>query len=313
MTERIRYEAANGGALIDLKARQMAPVQAIPTPWTAWDEVCMGRGGGQGWALGWYVLAAGKSGGGKTFIAANAAARAIQSGEAVTFHSLEMSWDELAVRIMAIMSGEPGYKLNPGKHFSPAAFDNAHEAMDTARGTLLINRDPMFRLADLLDGMQRMHDEYGSRFHIIDYLQLAWTRDASTISEQITEISHAVRARTKKLNIVTLGLSQFNRETSKNPERPHKEGMMGGSPLENDSDQTLLLDHSRKEPVFNREGRARGWVGWGLLDKNRHGPELDIPLRFDGDNFRIRQRLDDEILPHEVETKAPVKELRRAA
>ena len=88
---------------------------------------------------------------------------------------------------------------------------------------------------------------------------------------------------------------------------------MGGSPLENDSDQTLLLDHSRKEPVFNREGRARGWIGWAILDKNRHGPELDIPLRFDGDNLRIRQRLDDEILPHEVETKAPVKELRRAA
>ena len=300
MTEPIRYEAANGGALSDLKARQMAPVQAIPTPWTAWDEVCMGRGGGQGWALGWYVLAAGKSGAGKTHIATNAAAAAIKHGEAATFHTLEMGWDELVVRVMAVVSGEPAYKLNPGKHFSPAAFDNAHEAMDVSRGTLLINREPMFRLADLLDGIRRNYEEHGSRFHIIDYLQLAWARDASTISEQITEVSHSVRALTKQLGIVTLGLSQFNRTTSTNPERPYKEGMMGGSPLENDSDQTLLLDHSRKEPVFNREGRARGWIGWAILDKNRHGPELDIPIRFEATTGRIRERMPDEILHGEV-------------
>ena len=297
----ISYRSVNGAALDALKRRQMAAVQAVPVPFKDWSNVCMGRGGQTGWAYGWHVLVAGISGFGKTYVAVNAAAAAIKSGQAAAFHTLEMDWDELAVRVLSIVSERPAYRLSPGKHFSPDCFDAAHEAMDETRGTLLINDEPMYKLSDILDGIRRMTEQHGAKLHIIDYLQLAWVGDAETQTQQITEVSHAIRQVAKELNVVTLCLSQFNRNTSGVKERPRKEGMIGGSALENDADQVFLLDHSRIVPLQNEYGRRTGWIGWGLLDKNRHGPNVEIPIRFDADTGRIRQRDPDEIKDFEVE------------
>jgi replicative DNA helicase len=295
----------NGAALAALKERLLAPVQAVPTPWPTWNQACKGWGGEVGLARGWHVLIAGMSGGAKTFSALNLAAAALRHGETVTFHSLEMGWDELAARVLAIVSGEPAYRLGPGKHFSPERFDAAHEKMDEVRGALVVNEDPMYRLGDLVRGMERCVEEHGSRVQIVDYLQLAWTGDAATMYDRVTEVSHAVRAAAKKLGITTIGLSQLNRETSKaKGERPSKEGMIGGSSLENDADQVLLLDHSRRSDVFSPEGRPRGWTGWLNLDKNRHGPNAEVPIRFDPDTFRIRERMPDEIFDGELRTDA---------
>lgn len=301
MTE-IKYTPMNGPALEALKARLTGPVDAVPTPWATWNAACKGWGGEVGLARGWHVLIAGQSGGAKTFTALNLAAGAIRNGETVTVHSLEMGWDELASRVLAIVSGEPAYKLGPGKHFTSALFDVAHEKMDEVRGSLVANEEPMYRLADVIHGIERTTEEFGSRFHVIDYLQLAWTGKASTMYDRITEVSHAVRATAKRLRVVTVGLSQLNRETSKaRGDRPSKEGMIGGSSLENDADQVLLLDHSRRRDVVAPDGRPRGWIGWLNLDKNRHGPSAEIPLRFDPDTFRIRQRMPDEIRDDELE------------
>jgi replicative DNA helicase len=143
--------------------------------------------------------------------------------------------------------------------------------------------------------MTRCYEEHGCRMHVIDYMQLAWTGDAATRYDRITEISHAVRATAKRLRVVTVALSQMNRDGIKTPGKPQKESMDGGGSLEQDADQVLLMDHSRKKPAINAEGRNRGWIGWMILDKNRHGEEPEIPVRFHSETFRIRERLPDEI------------------
>lgn len=298
----VTYTPIGGKALDRLRVRMMQPVDAVPTPWAAWSSECKGWGGEVGFARGWHILVAGRSGGAKTFTALNMAATAIAHGESVTFHSLEMGWDEVASRVLAIVSGVDAWKIAPGRNFDPGAYDQARSTMDQQLGTLLVNEDPMFKLPDLLAGIERTHEEHGSQVHIVDYMQLAWTGDASSMYDRITEVSHAVRSIAKRLRVVTVGLSQLNRETSKlGAERPMKEGMIGGSSLENDADQVLLLDHSRRADA-TKDGRIVGWIGWANLDKNRHGPQVDIPIRFDRDTFRIRQRLDDEILPGEIPT-----------
>ena len=210
----ITYREVAGPALKALEERNASPVKAIRVPFDDWAQNCMGRGGNIGMSLGWHVLAAGRSGEGKTYLAANVAAAAVDASECVTFHSLEMDWDELSVRVMAIVSGDAAYKLNPGKHFSREAFRSAREAIEEKRGKLVINDEPMHKLSDLLDGIRRNFEEHGSRLHIVDYLQLAWTGNAESQVARITEVSHSVRQLAKELNIVTFCLSQFNRDTS---------------------------------------------------------------------------------------------------
>lgn len=295
----IEYLPMSGAALDDLKTRLMAPVEAVPMPWPMWNEVCRGFGGQVGVALGWHVLVAGKSGGGKTFTGQNIAAAAVRAGESATIHSLEMDRVELNVRMMAMVSGLPAWKLAPGKYFCPATFDQAREEVELARGTVRVNDTPMYKLSDILDGIRRNYEKHGSRLHVVDYLQLAWDGDAASRYERITTVSHHIRQLAKELKVVTVGLSQLNRDGSKGG-KPQKEAMDGGGPLEADADQVLLLDHSRQVAAINSEGRNRGWIGWAILDKNRHGPSVEIPIRFDSDSFRIRERLPDEIMPNEV-------------
>lgn len=295
----IEYLPMQGTAMDDLKARLMAPVDAIPTPWTTWSEACRGFGGRKGFAPSWHIMVAAGSGVGKTFTGLGIASTATLAGESATIHSLEMDRVELSVRMMAIVSGLPAWKLSPGAHFCPATFDAARESVETARGTVLLNDTPMYKLSDILDGIRRNYEHHGSRLHIIDYLQLAWDGDAASRYERITTVSHGIRQLAKDLGIVTVGLSQLNREGAKGG-KPQKESMDGGGPLEADADQVLLLDHSRRVAAFNSEGRNRGWIGWALLSKNRHGPPAEIPIRFDSDTFRLRERLPDEILPGEM-------------
>jgi hypothetical protein len=60
---------------------------------------------------------------------------------------------------------------------------------------------------------------------------------------------------------------------------------MGGSPLENDSDQVLLLDHSQ----YDRDYENQTATTRALLCKNRHGPAAIIPVRWDYRSLRLRE------------------------
>jgi replicative DNA helicase len=274
------------------------PVQAIPTPFATWSSACLGIGGGEGLALGWHVLIAGASGGAKTFTAINLACHAVKQGERVAIYSLEMDHTEIAARYLPMLSGVDAYRIAPGKHFSRDHFERARERVDLARGTLSTNAEPLRSMDEILDAMHAQA-EAGCRLHIIDYLQLAWVRDARTIFDRISEVSHEVRALAKARKVVTVGLSQLNR-AGNTTEAPRKEAMSGSSSLENDADQVLLLDHSRRRDVSNEEGRPLGWFGWLTLAKNRHGPAADIPVAFNRDTFAMRERDPDEIDPEEV-------------
>jgi replicative DNA helicase len=296
----IEYRPVNGAHLAALEERNSRPVRAVATPFDEWNTACGGMGGMEGLAYGWHVLGAGRSGQGKTYLAANLAAAAVARGEAVAFHSLEMDWDELSIRTMSILSDVPAYKLSSGKHFSREAFRQARSVMDAFGGELQINHEPMNTLEHVVSGIRRMSEQRGARLHIIDYLQLAWIRDIDNASARITEVSHAVRQVAKELQVVTFGLSQLNRETTKDGGKPRKEGMIGASALENDANQVVLLDHSRVRELLDPRGFKTGWTSWLLLDKNRHGPSAEIPIEFRADTGRMRQRLPDEVESWEV-------------
>lgn len=298
----MEYDAVCGQPLLELKSRLMRPIDAAPTMWPMWNQACRGAGGRIGLARGWHILLGAKSGMGKSLAACNVAAHCALSGEKVTFHTLEMSWDETVLRTLAIATGTDISRLEQGPYFDGRAFDAASKRMNEIReangGLIHINRDPLSKLTQICEGIRRGFEVRGSRVHIIDYLQLAWTGSGKLdeIFARVTEISHAVRGLAKELKVVTVGLSQFARETTRANERPRKEGLMGGSPLENDAEQTLLLDHSRQ--VYDEHG----WKGWALLDKNRHGPsgiKQDIPIHVCNRTLRMRERLDDEVEANE--------------
>ena len=265
------------------------PVDAIPTHLPAWNHACCGLGGRQGLAKGWHVVVGARSGSGKTLMASNLAAAALRAGRPTTILSLEMTQLEMLVRTAAIVGEVPIAELEAGG-FRPDTWAKATKVLDSYRadgGSLYLNREPLGSLEQIRSAITYEHEVHGSQLFLIDYLQLAWTGSAMTIYDRITEVSHGIRALAKQLRVVTVGFSQLNRPASNSNEKPRRESLLGGSSLENDADQVLLLDHSRWE----RAPGTGNILSWLLLCKNRHGMQVEVPTLLDVQTLAITERL----------------------
>lgn len=276
----IRLDVVNIDVLDSIAREKQKPIDAVPTPWPKWNRACRGAGGGVGLARGWHVIVGASSGAGKSLIAANLAAAAIRNGVDTCLFSLEMSRSENVTRVLSILTGEPIRSLEHGSSFDPDRWAAASERFIEQPGAFRTNERPMHTLAQIEETM-RHHATEGCRLMIVDYLQLAWVGSAETLYHQITEVSHTLQGLAKDLNVTTVGLSQVNRRTSSGADKLQKEGLMGGSSLENDAEQVVLLGKSeRKYDGFESEVR---------IDKNRHGPVAEWRMFMDPKTLRMTE------------------------
>jgi hypothetical protein len=283
------FDAILGDTLTQLEAQKTAPIDAVPTPLPMWNAMCRGAGGGIGLARGWFITIGANTGTGKSLMGLNLAAHAVTHGEVVTYVSLEMGRDELATRYLAIAAGAPVQELEQGPGYRPETFQRASRMVngvhEMSGGYITMNRRPLSKLADVVACIKYYHDTVGSRYFIVDYLQLIWTANAHSIHDRMELVSHQLRDVTQSLNVTLVALSQFNRQTSAaRGERPVAQGLMGGSAIENDSHQVLLFDHSRFE---RRDRLANTWL---LCEKNRHGAVGDMPVQWDYTSLRLQPR-----------------------
>ena len=283
------FDSISGDTLQHLLDEKLAPIDAVPTMLPLWNTMCRGGGGGIGLARGWFVTIGANTGTGKSLIGLNLAHEAVRHGEVPTFLSLEMSRSELATRYLAIAAGVPVVELEQGPGFRGETYATAQRRVNELReqtgGHLLVNRRPLSRLTDVTACIKHYAENHGSRYFVLDYLQLVWTANAHSIHDRMELVAHQLRDLTHQLGVTLIALSQFNRQTSAaRSERPVAQGLMGGSAIENDSHQVLLFDHSR----FERSGsQADTWL---IVDKNRHGSVDDIPVRWDYTTLRLLPR-----------------------
>lgn len=274
-------------------AKQALPVDAVPTPLPKWNEACGDQGGKRGLAFGWHITVGANTGSGKTLMGINLGAWALKHGISVGYINLEMSIEQMASRLYSILTLTPIAHIEPGKYFRP----EAEELVDERISQMLAQNNVGFytnngtlRNVDSIVGlMAYLHEQYGVRFFVVDYIQ----RIRSTYEDmlaQITDVSLKVSDFAKDYNVCTVALSQFNRETSKNyKDSPVSQGLMGGSPLENDSDQVVLLNHAKYER--RQEVGPEGEREYGrtelIIDKNRHGKQGHIPIEWDYTTLRV--------------------------
>lgn len=278
-------ELINADVLARMRDEKLRPLSVVPTPWKTWNRVCRGAGGGQGLAHGWHVIIGAGSGSGKSLAATNLAYHAVRAGEHVALMSLEMSQAEVVTRFLSIYTGQEARKLEHGPQFDPAAWDAAGEWLGEAQGTLRVNPEPLHTLNQIADCFEAYVAE-GCKTFIVDYLQLAWVQSADTMHHQIMEVSHTIRGLARTHRVLSIGLSQINRQQSFNGGELKKEGLLGGSSLENDADQVVLL--GKPEP------NGADYRSAVKLDKNRHGPPTEWEIGLSTRSLRMEEVLPDE-------------------
>lgn len=281
----VPLESVSGRIFEDMLAKASQPVDAVPTMWPSWNRACRMYGGSVGLARGWHIVAAGGAGAGKSLIALNLTSAAIRSGQKVGWVSLEMSREQLLLRLLGIDTGRKLREMEPGASFDPAVFSAASyelmQRMEDGGGELWMAERPEREMASV-ERLMREAIDAGCRILILDYLQLVSVAGAQKLDDAMRQVSAMVQSLAYQYDVTTLALSQLNRSTTADRDAPPTmHGLAGSSAIENDADQVLLIDHTtRKEHLGVKAFSV-------LLDKNRHGPSATIPVEMNTNTLRI--------------------------
>lgn len=292
--ERPRFRFVAGDALKDLGKTKTKQIESIPTPLPTWNAVCGEEGGHVGLAKTWTVIVGGMPGSRKSYFALNLAAHAVKQGHKVGAINFEMSFEGYSTRYLSILSGVNKNDLGWGEDFQQDEFDRAmacaNQILKEKGGALITNQATAFTLEDIKEAYRAFSDK-GVDIVIVDYVQLVRASGMPDMKERAAAIAETLRECSHRYRVVTVALSQVNREGMKKSDRPPRmTDLYGGMFWEANANQVLLLDHTYQE-----DDKLRGATKTRLIvDKNRHGRNMiEVPIRWSWDTMEVEE--DDKI------------------
>ena len=265
------------------------------------------------------LILAGRPSMGKTALATNIAfnvarsyawepqpdgSRKTASGGVVAFFSLEMSAEQLAMRILADASGVSGDKLRKGE-IDASEFGRLRDAaIEIQEAPLYVDATGGLSIAKLTARARRLKRSVGLDLIVIDYLQLVTTdnggRDSNRVQE-VSAITGGLKALAKELNVPVLALSQLSRQVeNREDKKPQLSDLRESGSIEQDADAVMFVYREayylgRTEP---REGTPEHMTWQEEMDKianlaeviigkQRHGPIGTVKLHFNSDTTKF--------------------------
>jgi len=218
---------------------------------------------------------------GKTALALNIARNAaVESNVAVAVFSLEMSKEQLSMRVLCSESRVNASRLQDG-FLTGEDFTSITDAADILEKTpIFFDDSPDMKALDIRVKARRLKMKENLGLVIIDYLQLMEaSRKNDRRDLEISEISRALKNLAKELNIPVIALSQLNRALEKrNDKHPQLSDLRESGSLEQDADLVLFI---YRDEVYNKgmDNPNRG-LAEIMLAKNRNGPTGKVDLAF---------------------------------
>ncbi len=228
------------------------------------------------------------------------------NGGVVAFYSLEMSAEQLAMRMLADVSGVSSDRLRKGEidqHEFSKVRDAALEIQDSP---FYIDATGGLSLAKLTARARRLKRSVGLDLIIVDYLQLVTTagdgqRGVENRVQEVSQITMGLKSLAKELSVPVLALSQLSRQVeSRDDKRPQLSDLRESGSIEQDADCVMFVFREayykgRAEP---REGTPEHleWqeemdrirhVAEVIIGKQRHGPIGTVKLSFNDDTVRF--------------------------
>jgi replicative DNA helicase len=218
------------------------------------------------------ILIASRPGMGKTSIALNIAMHvARETGKAVAVFSLEMSKEQLALRLLSSESYIDNKKLQSGR-LSPDEWKKlAAAAESVSRARLLINDNPSITVSAINSQCRRV-DDLG--LVVIDYLQLMQSatdkgaRSGETRTQVVADISRMMKIMAKELSVPLICMSQLSRANEgRADKRPLLSDLRESGAIEQDADIVIGL---YRDDYYNEASDQPNVAELRIL-KNRRG------------------------------------------
>ncbi len=239
------------------------------------------------------IIVAGRPSMGKTAFAVNLAEHAIIKDKmSVAIFSMEMSGEQLSMRMMSSLGRIDQHKVRTGKLEDEdwPRLTSAVEILKDSR--LFIDDTPALTPAELRARCRRLSREHGLDMVLIDYLQLMQVPGTKeNRATEISEISRSLKAMAKELNIPVIALSQLNRSLEQRPnKRPVMSDLRESGAIEQDADVIVFI---YRDEVYDEETPNKG-IAEIIIGKQRNGPIGTVKLSFLGRYTRFENYVEEQ-------------------
>ena len=225
---------------------------------------------------------------GKTSLALDMARHmAVEEKKSVGIFSLEMSKEQLVDRLLCSQAGIDLWKMRTGKLSSSPEHDDfpriGHAMGQLSEAKIFIDDSATANIMEIRTKARRLHLEHGLDCLIVDYLQLMEGRTMENRVQEVAEITRALKAIARELNIPVIAISQLSRavEMSK-PAIPKLAHLRESGSIEQDADVVILIyrktsDKSYRQEEIDQEERH---IAELHIAKHRNGPTGMVKLFF---------------------------------
>jgi len=275
------------------------------------------------------LILAGRPSMGKTALATNIAFNAARAarftkdasgrnqttdGAVVAFFSLEMSSEQLAMRMLSEQARIVSERIRRGQMTTEEFHQLVQAAQEVQSLPLYIDDTPGITISALRTRSRRLKRQYGLGLIVVDYLQLVNPSGKSRVENRVGEISEITRGLkmlAKELDVPVIALSQLSRQVeSREDKRPQLSDLRESGSIEQDADVVMFVFREeyyvlRREP---REGTPEhaAWqeemaqvhnLAEVIIGKQRHGPTGTVKLRFEASLTLFQNAAIDDHLP----------------
>jgi replicative DNA helicase len=234
---------------------------------------------------------------GKSALAMNIARNAAGQGAVAAVFSLEMSREQLALRLLSSEAEVDSHLLRLG-----LLGETATSRVMTAIGELsdlgiYMDDSPAQTVLDMRSKVRRLHTDRGVDLLIVDYLQLIAGRSdgrGENRVQELSEITRQLKALARDLNVPVIALSQLSRSIEQRPDHyPQLSDLRESGSIEQDADVVAFIHREDKYYTEDQWAERNPTDQYPenlaqlIIAKNRHGPTNTIHLYFRGNFMRF--------------------------
>lgn len=263
---------------LETLSKQKNEITGIPTGFYDLDKVTSGLHPNE------LIIIAARPAMGKTAFALNLATNiAMNTDKTVVLFNMEMSGEQLAMRMLSSVGQIDGYKLKSGKleHNDWKKFNEAMSRL--AETKLFIDDTSGMTISEIKAKCRRLYNsEGGLGVIIIDYLQLisGSAKYAGNRQQEVSEISRSLKTLAMELNVPVIALAQLSRTVEgREDKRPLLSDLRESGSIEQDADIVAFLyrdDYYTKQISIDENTSKSEFI----IAKHRSGPTTTIDLIF---------------------------------
>ena len=208
---------------LEFLSQNKGEITGLATGWYDFDRITTGLHPNE------FIIVAARPAVGKTAFALNMAVHiAMTQKKSVAIFNMEMSAEQLAMRILASLGQLDGFKLKTGNLLNQD-WKRIHEASAQLAGTnLVIDDTPGITIGEIRAKCRRLaSSEQGLSLIVIDYLQLisGGKNYGANRQQEVSDISRSLKTLAMELGVPVIALSQLSRGVESREDKENEMGM----------------------------------------------------------------------------------------